>query len=215
MATRDRHSLHLRRNIVLASSLLLAGLVPTRAAAQIIDDHRHGTAVIGAYLGVGSASISDQAAPDAGWTQGLAGDLRVGFAVREDLVVALETSGWTESDVVGGGELDLTFYTFGPSVVWFPFDQGLYLRGLIGWGGVELTFLDDEGRKNKLDESGWGAAFALGWEFRLSMGLALALQLDAGTMNAGELKAFTEATGESFDFKANWLTGTVGLTLYL
>ena len=116
--------------------------------------------------------------------------LRLGYAVRPDLVLGVESGGWgRQEDVILFGSEVTTTTTVVVSALaatWYPGEGGFFLRGGIGVGTytetAELGNLEAE-----VSDSGLGLLLALGYEWRLGTRFALGPQLDFGYVNLGEV----------------------------
>jgi hypothetical protein len=190
--------------------LILSTVRP--AAAEEID--RYGRFVLGGRLGPGRAWVSEDVPGSTRGDHGLGGGLHAGYGLTPGVVLGVESSFWNDADSSGDGDAQVDLRTFGPALTWFPWGQGLFLRGVVGWSWLDLDVQPAGGPRYLLSESGWGFSLALGWEWRLSRHLALAPRLDAAWMDTGEVDGLSQVLGEPVDFQAWWLNGTVQLTGY-
>jgi len=202
-------------SFLLRSSILSLCLLLLASASPAADLSRESHLVMGGNLGVGSAWLGDEVPDEGGRETGLAANFRVGYGLSPTWFLGVETSSWSDFHAAAQGDADVTFRTFGPSLAFFPGGGGFYLRGILGWSWLDLTLETSEQVKAKTQESGFGFAAAVGYEWRLSTLIAVGPQLDLGYLDVGEVEAFTQVLGRSFSFSAWWLNATVSLTLYM
>jgi len=179
---------------VLTLALVALGL---SSPALATEPHERNGFLIGFGVGGGSAEATfsnDGDSVSSDRQGGGAGAFRIGFALRPDLTLALESSAWVhkETVVVLGEDVDAT-WSLSSTVVgltWYPQAGGFYLRGGLGLGRVALE-LEEGGLNVTADDVGLGLLGGLGYEWRLTRKFALGPQLTAGFINLGE-----EETGD-------------------
>lgn len=192
----------LRTTIALA--ILALGLTTPALAAE---PHERNGFLIGFGVGGGSAEVNfdnDGESVSSDRQGGGAGAFRIGFALRPDLTLALESSGWVhkETVVILGEDVDATWSLSSTvaGLTWYPQAGGFYLRGGLGIGRVALE-LEDGGFNFTADDTGLGLLGGLGYEWRLTQKFALGPQLTAGFINLGEEEADDGTTLDtSFNF---------------
>ncbi len=194
------------------SLLLLSACLPGPAAAAEVS--REGHLVVGAKLGAGVARLGDQVPEEDTTETGWAGNFSMGYGISPRWFLGLEASTWSDFGGSSPGNADLTFRAFGPSVAWYPGGGAFYLRGIVGWGRLEFQVQTVDGLHAKTDESGFGFALGAGYEWRISTLVALGPQLDLAYLDVGEVGAFTQVLGQSFDFSAWWLNATLSAHFY-
>lgn len=171
--------------------------------------------MLGGYFGFGRAWLGDEVPDDTGSESGLGGNFRVGYGLSHSVFLGVETSTWSDLSDTSEGDVGLSFRSFGPSLAWYPGSKGLYLRGLVGWSWLDLELRPTGGPTYRATEDGFGAALAIGWEWRIGSTLAIGPQLDFGYLDVGEVPALSQTLGESFPFSATWANLTVFAVLYL
>lgn len=206
------HARHQSALLVILA-LLIPLLFPTTSSAA--DFYREGHLIMGGSLGVGQAWLGDEVPDSADHETGFAANFRVGYGLSPSFSVGVEASSWTDFQSASEGDAELSFRTFGPSVAYYPSGGAFYLRGIVGWGTLELTLAPAQSARLKAEESGWGFAAAVGYEWRLSSLVALSPQLDLGYLDVGEVSAFTHVLGDAFEFSAWWINATLSITLYM
>lgn len=182
--------------------VLLLALIATPALAGEWPHAREGW-TIGLNLGGGSAEAkfdSDAEVVSTDRTGGGAGNFRVGYAVRPDLVIGLESSAWvrTETAEIVSDEVDVTttVSVVGLGLTWYPQQGGFFARGVIGAGQFSQEF--DLGSLNvEVSEAGFGLGLALGYEWRVTRTFAIGPQLDFAYVNLGEIDVVDEAGNDA------------------
>jgi len=164
-----------------ASMMILCALmiVPAYAFAGSHPQSRNGF-FIGFGLGGGNAGIKNG---DNRKTGG-AGIFRIGYAVKEDLVFGLESSGWTKSETDMGVDLTLTFSVATFGVTYYPGNQGLYIKGGIGFASSSWEAAMGNAKATYSDH-GFGLLGGAGYEFRLTDKFALGPEVDFAYLNVG------------------------------
>ena len=138
---------------------LLAILFATTATAQQAQT-RQGLWV-GGGMGYGSMGISCDGCPDFDREGGISGYLKVGGTLRQNILLGIETTGWTKSE----GGATLTMGNVSGAAYWYPMvTNGLFLKG-----GVGYSVLDD----GFANESGFGMIAGLGYDVRVGRNLSL------------------------------------------
>ena len=155
--------------------LMLACVLTLAAAPALAGTHppdRKGF-MIGFGLGGGSAALQDGGDREGGVT----GNLRIGYALRPDLVLHYEGAAWTRTFNQPIGDVTWSFSTNAAALTYYPPATGLFVRGGIGFGTARIQ-LKTGGVTVSDDETGFGFLMAAGWEFRLTQKFALAPQME-------------------------------------
>ena len=133
---------------------LLAILFATTASAQQAQT-RQGF-WIGGGLGYGSLGCNG-----CNRLGGVSGYLKLGGTLRQNILLGVETNGWTKSDL---GQT-LTMGNMSGAAYWYPMPaNGLFIKGGLGY-----SILDD-GFNN---ESGFGLLAGLGYDVRVGRNLSI------------------------------------------
>jgi len=154
--------------------------------------------VIGFSLGGGSAGIKDGDSREGGGT----GNFRIGYAVRPDLVLHFEGTGWTRTFAEPIGDVTWTFSTYGASATYYVPNSGAFIRGGIG-AGVANVELASGGVKVSADETGLGLVVAGGYEWRLTQKFALGPQVEF-TYQDLDLLGSSNVVGGGLGFNWYW-----------
>ena len=181
---------------ILAATCGLCVSAPTVRAGSHPPD-RNGF-MIG--FGVGGASLGIQ---DGDSREGSAtGNFRIGYAVRQDLVLHLESNAWTKTFEEIIGDVTWTFSAATAALTYYPPGTGLFLRGGVGVGmaNVEVKTM---GVKVSDDESGFAFLLAGGYEWRLSKKFALAPQVEYSYQDLDTLGS-SNMVGGSLGFNWYW-----------
>lgn len=178
--------------LMLACTLTLAA---TPALAGKHPPDRNGF-MIGFGLGGGDAGIKGGGDREGGAT----GNLRIGYALRPDVVLHYEGAAWTRTFDQGAADVTWSFSTNAAAITYYPPATGLFVRGGIGFGTARVE-VKTGGVKVSADENGFGFLAAAGWEFRLTRKFALAPQVEFAYQKLDTLDA-----SNFFDFGLgfNW-----------
>ena len=151
-------------------------------------------------MGAGTADISsDGADGDREW--GGAGNLRLGGAIKNNLLLGAESSAWAKDE--NGTNVSLS--TVALAVTYYPVaDQGFFLRGGMGLASSSVEIEESNGFKLSKDETGFGLVGAMGYEWRLTGKFALGPQVEFVYLNIG---------GDLVD-TANFFDVTLGFNWY-
>jgi len=143
--------------------LLVCTLFAADAAAGTHPHSRKGF-FMGFGLGGGIANVDLVGVSGEDTENGGVVFLRLGGAIRDDLILGLETSGWVKEETVNGVSSDSTLGHVSAALTWFPGNMGVYLRG-----GVGLAYSSFEMRRNGVrvlnEEDGFALIGALGYEW--------------------------------------------------
>ncbi len=180
-----------------SAATVVACAAPVAQAASWPHD-RNGF-MIGFGIGGGSLGLEDGEEREG---SGL-GNFRIGWAVRPDLVLALETEGWTKEIDTTPGEVTWTFSVATAALTWYPGAGGGYLRGGIGVGVADAE-LDLGSVRIVGEESGLGAAAAAGYEWRLTRKFALGPEVQFFWMDLEDVLGSANVVGGSLNFDWYW-----------
>jgi hypothetical protein len=183
--------------------VLAAGIVAVMACSGVAfagshpQDH-HGF-FIGFNLGAGTAQIkNDSGSSEHEW--GGAGNLRLGGAVKNNLLLGAEFTGWTKDQ--DGSTVSLSSVLF--AVTYYPTTEGFFLRGGMGFGSSDFSIDLGNGVTQSKSETGFALALATGYEWRLTQKFALGPQVEFNWMDIG---------GDLVD-TANFFDATLGFNWY-
>ena len=184
--------------LVAVAALATALYAGTAFAGSNPQDH-HGF-FIGFNLGAGTAQIkSDGDTSDHEW--GGAGNFRLGGAVKNNLLLGGEFTGWTRDQ--DGSTVSLSTALF--AVTYYPAqDKGFYVRGGMGFGTSHFSYDAGNGFTKSKDESGFALALASGYEWRLTRKFALGPQAEFNWL---------DISGDLVD-TANFFDVTLGFNWY-
>jgi opacity protein-like surface antigen len=132
-------------------------------------------------------------------------DFRLGWAVKDNLVLGLENAAWAKRYEIEGTAVNATFSfnatTF--AVTYFPANMGLYVKGGVGFGSTKGEI--NLGSNFNVAQSDPGVALlgAFGYEWRLTDKFALGPQVEAFYVKPdGEV--FQSATVVDATVQLNW-----------
>ena len=127
---------------------------------------------------------------------------RIGTALSEVLALGIDYVGYksVEDQPKLFDKIESEYWIIGPSLAWYPFEGGLFARGLIGWGGVDLQIEQDEARA-RANEDALGLAGSIGYEIPVNTLLSLGAEVDYVWMNVAEVEVADGIGGtEKADF---------------
>jgi hypothetical protein len=177
---------------------LLGALAAAPALAQGAASHpqtRDGFA-ISFGVGAGSAGFScDGCSSDRG--NGGSGYLRIGGAVRPNLVIAGELNGWTKQESGATGTIGYLTAV----AQWYPAPaSGFYLEGGIGGGSVQIDVTDlTTGTTERLESAGVAFQLGTGYDWRVARNFSLTPYVDFLTTAGGEAKYDGASLNERLD----------------
>lgn len=145
------------RSIVMALALVAALVVAPQHADAQSSQTREGF-FIGFGLGGGSFGCADCGDRQSG----ISGQLNLGGALSDQLLLGVLSSGWTKEE--GGARL--THGNVSAMLQYYPsLTSGLYLRGGVGLSTLEVS-TSGGGLTFSGSESGLGVSAGLGYDFR-------------------------------------------------
>jgi hypothetical protein len=154
--------------------------------------------MIGFGLGGGSANLKNGDKREGSVTA----NLRIGYAVRPDLVLHYEGAAWSKTFNEAVGDVTWTFSTNTAALTYYAPGTGLFVRGGFGLGTARVE-IKTQGVKVSHDESGFGFLVAAGWEWRLATKFALAPQVQYAYQSLDTLKSSNVVDG-SLGFNWYW-----------
>lgn len=171
--------------VILLAVVVLASPLATGIAAADPYPHARSGFFLGIGAGWGNAGAQFSGGVDGERQNSGSGNLRLGWAVNENVTLGLENSSWIKSyelDATTDMKLTTTVTTFAATV--FPQNVGIYLRGGIGVAAVSVEV--KSGITVSDTEYGLGLLGAVGYEWRLTSMFALGPQLQWAYLNIGD-----------------------------
>jgi hypothetical protein len=153
----------MRSALLLSLSLVTASALAPPAAAQTADlVPWHMTAAIGAGFGAATISCEGCTAPR---ESNVAGTARAGVAVRRNIAIAIEATGWTK-DFGTPGENATTRLGFADlTVQWYPMRAaGLYLKGGGGASAIREDIAASGLQRTSITAHSSAVVVGLGWD---------------------------------------------------
>jgi len=188
---------------ILVAVICLVVAMPTIVRAGAFPHDRNGF-MIGGSLGVGSLGFKDGGDRETSAT----GNFRIGYAVRSDVVIHLESNAWVKTykyddPFLGAGDFTVTSSAAVVAVTLYPEGTGVYLRAGIGGGRQDIEVKMDNGPTVSFDDNGLALLGAIGYEWRLTPKFALGPH--AGfTYSDVDLLGASTMFGGSLDFDWYW-----------
>jgi hypothetical protein len=162
--------------------------------------HDHNGFFLGFNLGGGTADMSVPGAGNSDRQGGGVANLRIGGAIKNNLLIGAETSGWARNE--NNTTVSLSTLVF--AATYYPGSEGFFLRGGAGFGGASTEKdLGNDETQSKHD-TGFALSAAAGYEWRLTKKFALGPQVEFVYLNIG---------GDLVD-TANFFDATLGFNWY-
>ena len=187
------------RCVVVALFLAVHLATPVRADQPVRD----GLAV---GFGLGGASVSwtwpdgERRAERSG-----SGSLRVAWALDQDLLIGIESWGWSQDYKIGSTPEDIpaeaTLWAVTAAATYFPGTTGFYVRGGLGLGGGRAEI--GAPTVEKSTATGMSILGAMGYEFGLTPHMALGGAIDAVYIGMDAV-VFDQVFGYGFAVQLNW-----------
>ncbi len=144
-------------------------------------------------LGGGSAGVSCDGC-DSDRENGASGYLRLGGAIRPNLVIGGETHGYRKTESEGGEEVTAQLSYLTAFAQWYPQPAtGFFLKGGLGFGMINL----DVGGQT-LKSSGVGLTLGAGYDWRLGTNFSLTPYANYLLQGKGEAKVDGSSIGEKW-----------------
>lgn len=182
------------RCILLSSMIfLLAGALP--ASALDLGGHDRDGVVVGLLFGHGWNEVSwKNAEGQEVKTDNLSafnGAFRVGWARSEYIMASIGMNGWRRSFNQNFVPASASYYSFLLEVHVFPRGEGLWLKGGLGRGSLDLD-INDPIRRRIIKESGFAWTVGAGYEFRVSDSTAFGISYDFQNTGVGDFAGFAD-----------------------
>lgn len=192
-------------------ALLILSLAVTAEAGR---PHKRTGLALGFGLGGGTAAWD--------WSQPVfgnanegsgTGNVRIGGAIRQDLVLGLEASAWAKNyDILVAGQsvgtAKVTFSTTTFAGTWYPGGGGYFVRGGVGLAAakLEVTFPVGPFDSAQHTDSGVGLLAATGYEWRLTDKFAMGPQVELAFLgiHGGELVGNVLIVDGGLEFNWYW-----------
>jgi len=164
---------------------------------------------IGFGVGLGSAGISCSGCTTDRENAG-SGYLRIGGAVRPNLILAGELEGWDKSFDDQGTTDHVTIGFVTGTALWYPeATGGFYVKGGLGVGSIEDE-VKDPTFTVKLESSGLAISFGLGYDYRVGKNFSLTPYASYVSTVGAKAKVNGSSTGEKLN--ANLFQVGLGFT---
>ncbi|MEJ2719755.1 MAG: hypothetical protein P8181_01260 [bacterium] len=168
-------------------------------AAEPYPDTREAF-VLGLGLGWGNAGADLSIVEKVDRQNGVAGDLLLGWAARNNIVVGFEFDGWSQFF----GDTRWVFNLSSVALTYYP-SGGLFVTGGLGIGTSRVEINDSSGSNIRQDRAGVGYSLAGGYEWRILEEIAVAPKLKW---------AYLDINGDVTNY-VDYLTVTIQLTWYM
>ncbi len=191
-------------------ALLFSVLGPVPFARS--EDHLRDGWFIGMGYGYGRGVITASNEQDYSYRNGATPQIRFGHSVGEHFLAGLEYGGWMFEEGDIHYKYRWSLQSVNGAVTWHPgpkdaFWGGFYTRAGVGlaWAsGVMVTLEDQEQVKSdRLDETGLGLIFTIGYEFRVTQFAAAGLSVGYSHLDIGK-QLYDQARYVPFAITLNW-----------
>jgi hypothetical protein len=171
--------------------ILVASAVPSAAGyGHIRDGH-----IFGINPGWGWTRVTFTAGVEGADEEGetdtedtFGGMVHWGFAPSDQFIYGLGIGGWKKQF----GDDTVSLLYFDATGTWFVRGEGLFLRGGVGYGNVDLTLRTFDFSLVSVQKGGLSLSAGAGYEFRLQPEFALGVAFDAHWTNVGEMAALRD-----------------------
>jgi hypothetical protein len=120
---------------------------------------------VGGGMGYGSLGLSCDGCADVGREGGLSMYAKLGGTLRQNILLGVETNGWTKSEA--GGRV--TMGNLSGAAYWYPMPtQGLFIKA---GAGYSILTVDDG--ISTADDSGFGVLGGVGYDVRVGRNLSI------------------------------------------
>jgi hypothetical protein len=176
----------MRRTVVLCVAVTsVLAVVPSRGQAQDHPQTREGF-----FIGFGIGAGSFGCEPCGDRRSGVAGHLELGGTLRPNLLLGVETSGWTKEE--GGARL--THTSLSAIVQFYPAAaSGFFLKAGLGVSALETSASSDV-YSVTTSEEGLGLTAGLGYDVRVASNVSISPygmlawgDFESGSANTGQL----------------------------
>ncbi len=213
------------RRLALLVFLLVLSLALSAEAGQL---HARPGWMVGIGLGIGDGEFTDSEGTTGKADNGLTPQMRVGRMLGRHWQLGVEYQGWltevgatledTTEAGIAGIKLRRSLQNWLLAATWYPGNEasawgGFYLKAGAGYalGGTAAVLLEEnpdtgeieQEHGERVDESGVGLVFGLGYEFRVTSTFAAGLAITANSQDIGEY-FIDEASFGSAALVANW-----------
>jgi hypothetical protein len=198
--------------LVVAALLSLLPLAPARAA----HPHERDGWLIGMSYGYGRGRFTEAVSESSGdyeFRGGATPQIRFGHMVGKHVALHLEYGAWMFEDGVIPLKARVSMQDLVLAATWYPGNPetawgGFFVRAGagLGWASVALIELNEELEQthgDRLDESGLGVQFSLGYEWRFTREVALGLGVGVQHLDIGG-DFYDETTFVPTFFSLNW-----------
>lgn len=200
----------------LSACALLLTLTSPASAVEPWPAQRNGL-LAGGNIGSGSLNVN-MGAVDTERRESVVLQLRLGYAVMDELYFSIESYGWTRSfeQFEDLNDATWTVFNIGLGATYFPGNSGFFVRCALGLGVTYVDFWLDQPQpgiqyvKSSETATGPSLLFATGYEWRLTRRLGLAGQFDFNHQFLGD-QNFGTTTMKSSSFYSI----SLGLNYYL
>ena len=163
--------------------------------------------------GPGAVRIGCGGCEDARFASGSSGYLRVGGTISNNVLLAVEAYGFDDNAfgfVKGDTSIVASDATLTLSVLWYPWRNGVFLKGGAGLASGDFTVTPDTGAVLEAVGVGVGMTFGLGYDWKISRKYALTVNAAAYITAIGDIKI---ANNFVDDVIAEMYQLTVGFTI--
>ena len=155
---------------------IVIAVVTICLASNVIAQEEHEAKresfVLGLGAGWGNAGAELTTVEKVDRQNGIVGNLRLGWAVRNDMVFGVDFDIWSQFF----GNERWVFNLSAMTVTYFPFDKGVFVNGGVGFGTSRIE-VSNSGQITQQDQAGLGYFVGGGYEWWVHEEIALGPQI--------------------------------------
>ncbi len=179
----------MRAAVCALAAVALGSVAPTPSlSGQKPPARSHFWLEIGA--GWGGVRIGCGGCPDVTTASGSISHLRLGGSITDNVLLGVEAFGFSDEEFSFSDD-DSTVVAENSSlaavVLWYPWRNGIFLKGGVGIAGGRFTVQPDSGEAVIAEGEGVGLTFGVGYDFPLSRRFALTANLAAYITAIGDI----------------------------
>jgi hypothetical protein len=140
--------------------------------------------------GVGSIRVACSGCEDITRASGSSGYARIGGLLTRKVLLGIESFGFSNEAFAFSDQdesLIAELANVAAIVVWFPWDNRIFLKGGLGLASGRFTVQPTEGEEQEIDGVGVGLTFGMGYDLPLRKWLSLTLSGSAVVAAIGDL----------------------------
>ena len=184
--------------LLIVMTFMMAATLP--AMALELGGHIRDGVVVGLDFGYGWNNVkfkdTEGAEVSTGDIETFNGGFQVGWAPNDNFFGSIGMNGWRRNYNTLAGNIDGRYYSFMLEGYFFPRGEGFWIKGGIGRGTLDLTFIPP-GERYNINEKGLALTTGAGYELRVADTTAVALAYIYQHTDVGDFGGGTDTTVRS------------------